>query len=270
MKLFRAGPLLTIIGGLVSVFLMLPLLSVIPISFTSKRYLSLPNGNWSLKQYTNLFTDPIWADAILVSIKVGLVAASLATILALVFTLGIWMTRPKFAGTMIGVALLPMMAPPVVSALTLYFFLKDLSDVNSLVGYDTWLGVALAHTVMVVPYAVVIIFVALSSFDRKIDMAARSMGASVFTRMSQVIIPNIKFGIAGAFLLSFVLSWDEIGVTLFVSSVNAITLPRRMWMGLRDNVDPTVAALSVVIITIVSILIILRALHTNFGNRNTQ
>ncbi len=269
MKMFRTGPVLTAIGAVVSVFLMLPLLAVVPISFTSKRFLSMPNGNWSSKHYTNLITDPIWLESILVSLKVGLVAAALSTTLALLFALGIWMTRPRFSGTMIGVALLPMMAPPVVSALTLYFFLKDLSDINSLVGYDTWLGVALAHTVMVAPYAVVIIFVSLSAFDRKIDMAARSMGASVYTRMTQVVIPNIKFGIAGAFLLSFVLSWDEIGVTLFVSSVNAITLPRRMWMGLRDNVDPTVAALSVVILTIVSILIILRALHTNFGKRNT-
>ncbi|MGH1355314.1 MAG: ABC transporter permease [Thalassovita sp.] len=267
MTFFRAGPILSLFGALVSVFLMLPLVSVIPISFTPKRFVSMPKGDWSLRHYEALFSDPVWGASVLMSLKVGLVAAGLATLLALLFALGIWMMRPRFSGAMIGTALLPMMAPPVVSALTLYFFLKDLSDINSIVGYDTWLGVAVAHTVMVAPYAVVILFVSLSQFDRKVDMAARSMGASVWTRITQVIIPNIKFGIAGAFLMSFVLSWDEIGVTLFVTSVNAITLPRRMWMGLRDNVDPAVAALSVLIIVLVSVVIILRALHTHFGSR---
>jgi putative spermidine/putrescine transport system permease protein len=161
------------------------------------------------------------------------------------------MLQPRFAGLLMGLALLPMVAPPVVSALTLYFFLITLSKVNGVIAYDTWAGVALAHAVMIAPFAVVLISVALSQLDRRIDLAARSMGAGVMTRVFGVILPNIRFTLLTALFLTFVLSWEEIGVTLFITSVNAVTLPRLMWMGLRDNIDPAIAAISVVLIAIV-------------------
>jgi putative spermidine/putrescine transport system permease protein len=109
--------------------------------------------------------------------------------------------------------------------------------------------VVLAHTVMIAPFAVILMMVALSQVDRRIDMAARGMGASLWQRISLIIVPNVRFGIISALFLCFVLSWEEIGVTLFITSVNAITLPRLVWMGLRDNVDPAVAAVSVLLIT---------------------
>ncbi len=252
----RPGLWSKLIGGCAAVFLLLPLLAVIPVSFTSKRFLSLPNGYWSLRHYEALWTQSEWADSLLLSLQIGFVAALLSTLLATAFCLGLWMMRPKFGGVFAGLALLPMVAPPVVSALTLYYFLRAVSNWNAWVVYDGWLGVVVAHTVMVVPYAVVILMVALSQVDRKIDLAARSMGASAWTRIRSVILPNIRFGMFSAFLLSFILSWDEIGVTLFITSVKAITLPRRMWMGLRDNVDPSVAALSVILIVLVTLVIL--------------
>ena len=256
----RPGLIATTLAALASVFLLMPLLAVIPVSFTPKRFLSVPKDEWSLRHYQSLIEKPEWGESVLLSIKVGIASSALATALALFFALGIWMMRPRFAGFMTGLALLPMVAPPVVSALTLYFFLNTMSKMNGFVGYDTWAGVAVAHAVMVVPYAVVIVMVALSQVDRKIDLAAKSMGASVTTRIFGVILPNIRFGVASAFFMCFVLSWDEIGVTLFVTSVNAVTLPRRMWMGLRDNIDPAIASLSVVLIAIVTLTIVLRAI----------
>ena len=90
-----------------------------------------------------------------------------------------------------------MVVPPVVSAITLYFLLTSLSGVR-VVGYDTWLGVAMAHAVMTVPFAAVLILVALSQVDRRIDLAARGLGATVWERATRVIMPNIKFGIVTA------------------------------------------------------------------------
>ncbi|KAA2311749.1 ABC transporter permease, partial [Puniceibacterium sp. HSS470] len=252
----RPGPVITTVGALSAVFLLLPLLAVIPVSFTPKRYLSLPSGEWSPRHYEALLNEPKWMESILLSAQVGLLAATLSTLLALAFGLGLWMARPRFGGLMAGLALLPMVAPPVVSALTLYYFLRGITKWNSLVVYDGWIGVAIAHTVMVVPYAVVVIMVSLAQVDRKMDLAARSMGASAWRRIWQIILPNIRFGVLSGFLLSFILSWDEIGVTLFVTSVRAITLPRRMWMGLRDNIDPAVAAVSVVLIGIVTVIVL--------------
>ena len=259
MTRLHPGTIATLLSAIVALFLLMPLIAVVPVSFTSRRYLSLPDGKFSLRHYASLFEDPEWGASLLSSIQVGVLASFCAVILASAFCIGIWMLKPRMAGLMTGFVLLPMVAPPVVSSLTLYFFLNKLSQWNSIIAYDKLGGVVLAHTVMIVPYAVVVIMVALSQLDRRIDLAAQSMGANVPTRVFSVILPNLRFGLIGAFFLCFLLSWDEIGVTLFVTSVETVTLPRRMWMGLRDNVDPAIAALSVLLICIVTLIIVLRA-----------
>ena len=260
MTRLRPGLVAATLAALVAVFLMMPLIAVIPVSFTPTRYLAVPDAEWSLRHYRALLENPAWAQGAWLSVRIGLVASFVATALALLFSLGIWMLQPRFAGLLMGIALLPMVAPPVVSALTLYFFLITLSRVNDFVAYDTWAGVALAHAVMIAPFAVVLISVALAQVDRRIDLAARSMGAGLWTRIVRVIVPNIRFGILTALFLTFVLSWEEIGVTLFITSVDAVTLPRLMWMGLRDNIDPAIAAISVVLILVVVVAVLTRAL----------
>ena len=239
------------LAAMVAVFLLLPLVAVVPVSFTPARFLSMPGDVWSLRHYQALLDNPAWAESAWLSIRIGLLSATIATALALAFSLGVWMFRPWFSGILYGFVLLPMVAPPVVSAITLYFFLIGLSKFNGIIAYDTWVGVAVAHAVMIAPFAVVMITVALSQVDRRIDLAARGFGASISQRVFRVILPNIRFGVITAAFLSFVLSWEEIGVTLFITSVNAVTLPRMMWMGLRDNIDPAIAAISVLLIVIV-------------------
>lgn len=252
----RPGTLAICSAALVAVFLLMPLIAVIPVSFTPTRYLSMPDGEWSLRHYRALIENPVWANGLGLSVGIGVVSAILSTSLALAFSLGIWILQPRYAGLLMGIALLPMVAPPVVSALTLYFFLITLSKFNNFIAYDTWAGVALAHSIMIAPYAVVLITVALTQVDRRIDLAARGMGASLGRRIREVILPSIRFGVLSALLLTFVLSWEEIGVTLFITSVDAVTLPRLMWMGLRDNIDPAIAAISVLLIAIVAIVIL--------------
>ena len=252
----RPSPVALVLAALVAIFLLLPLLAVVPISFTPARFLTMPNGTLSLIHYRELIDNPDWGRSILLSLRIGIVTSLIATALALAFALGIWMFQPRFSGLLIGFVLLPMIVPPVVSAMTLYFLLTGLSQVNSVLGYDTWLGVTLAHVVMTVPFAVVLILVALAQVDRRIDLAARGLGATVLQRAFRIILPNIRFGVLTAALLVFVLSWEEIGVTLFITSVNAITLPRMMWMGVHDNIDPAIAAISVVLIAITAIALL--------------
>ncbi len=259
MPTYRPGPVSPVLAVLVALFLLMPLLAVVPVSLTPSRMLAMPTGELSLRHYRALIEDPRWLDAILLSLRIGVVSSAISTILALCFSLGVWMFQPRFTAALVGFVLLPMVVPPVVSAITLYFLLTSVSGVSSFFGYDTWLGVAMAHSVMTVPFATVLILVSLSQLDRRIDLAARGLGASVWERATRVIMPNIKFGIVTAALMSFVLSWEEIGVTLFITSVNAITLPRLMWMGLRDNIDPAIAALSVILIVITVLVLALRA-----------
>jgi putative spermidine/putrescine transport system permease protein len=256
----RPRPAALVLAGLVAVFLLAPLLAVVPISFTPARFLTMPAGELSLIHYRDLIDNPDWGRSILLSLRIGIVSSVIATTLALAFALGIWMFQPRFSALLVGFVLLPMIVPPVVSAMTLYFFLTSLSQVSGAIGYDTWLGVTLAHVVMIVPFAVVLILVALAQVDRRIDLAARGLGATVLQRAFKVILPNIRFGVLTAALMAFVLSWEEIGVTLFVTSVNAITLPRMMWMGVHDNIDPAIAAISVVLIVITTLALVGRML----------
>ena len=258
MPTYRPGPVSLIAATVVALFLLMPLLAVVPVSFTPSRMLAMPSGELSLRHYRTLIEDPKWIDGILLSIRIGIVSSAFSTVLALCFSLGVWMFQPRFVALLVGFVLLPMVVPPVVSAITLYFLLTSLSNIIPWFGYDTWLGVAMAHSVMTVPFATVLILVALSQVDRRIDLAARGLGASPWERATRIIIPNIKFGIVTAALLSFVLSWEEIGVTLFITSVNAITLPRLMWMGLRDNIDPAIAAISVILILVTAVVLVLR------------
>ena len=246
----RPGAAALILAGLVAVFLLMPLLAIVPISFTPARFLSMPHGTLSLVHYRELFDNPDWGRSILLSLRIGVATSVIATALALTFGLGIWMFQPPFAAALVGFVLLPMIVPPVVSAMTLYFLLTSLSQVSRLIGYDSWLGVTLAHVVMTAPFAVVLILVALSGVDRRIDLAARGLGAGVLQRAFRIVLPNIRFGVLTAALMVFVMSWEEIGVTLFITSVNAITLPRLMWMGVHDNIDPAVAAISVLLIAV--------------------
>lgn len=257
---YRPGPVALAAAALVALFLLMPLLAVVPVSFTPARFLSMPSGELSLRHYEALATDPKWISGILLSVRIGILSSILATLFAVTFSLGIWMFQPRFKALLVGFVLLPMVVPPVVSAITIYFLLTSLSKFNSIIGYDTWAGVAFAHAIMTTPYAVVLILVALTQVDRRIDLAARGMGASIWERAMKVILPNIKFGVVTAALMAFILSWEEIGVTLFITSVNAITLPRLMWMGLRDNIDPAIAALSVILIAITLVVLTTRVL----------
>ena len=254
----RPGPIALMLAVLVAAFLLAPLLAVVPISFTPARFLTMPTGALSLVHYRELIDNPDWGQSVLLSLRIGVVSSLIATTLALAFALGVWMFQPPFAALLVGFVLLPMIVPPVVSAMILYFFLTSLSQVNDAVGYDTWLGVTLAHVVVSAPFAVVLILVALAQVDRRIDIAARGLGATPLQRVFAIILPNIKFGVLTAALMAFILSWEEIGVTLFITSVNAVTLPRLMWMGVHDNIDPAIAAISVVLIVVTTLSLIAR------------
>ena len=188
MRSYRPGWPGLLLGGLVAVFLLLPLIAVVPVSFTPRRYLSIPAGAWSWRHYRDLLDDPDWLASILLSLRVGVLAAAIATPLATAFAIGVWMLQPRIASLLVGFVLLPLVVPPVISALALYFLLTALGRVNDWVAFDTWLGVALAHVVVIAPFAVVLVLAALAPLDRRIDLAARGMGAGVATRVCRVIL----------------------------------------------------------------------------------
>ena len=270
MNTHKTGLSTRLLATVAMAFMLFPLLTVVPVSFTSKRYLSMPNGNWSLRHYEALLGNPDWLASILQSLTIAFATSLIATTLAVSFSLGIWYLRSRLATLLIGLVLLPMAIPPVISALVLYFMETNLGRIAPGFGYDTIPGVIIAHVVMVVPYGVVTMLVALSQIDRRIELASRNLGASLMQTTFLVVMPNLKLGIASTALLSFALSWEEVAVTLFITSVDVNTLPRRIWGGLRDNVDPSVAAISVLLIGVTLLVLCARLLLQYLAARKAR
>ncbi|MDH4873490.1 ABC transporter permease [Pseudomonas sp. BN515] len=270
MNTHKTGLSTRLLATVAMAFMLFPLLTVIPVSFTSKRYLSMPNGNWSLRHYEALLGNPEWMASIMQSLGIAFATSIIATALAVSFSLGIWYLRSRLATVLIGLVLLPMAIPPVISALVLYFMETNLGRIAPGFGYDTIPGVIIAHVVMVVPYGVVTMLVALSQIDRRIELASRNLGASLMQTTFLVVMPNLKLGIASTALLSFALSWEEVAVTLFITSVDVNTLPRRIWGGLRDNVDPSVAAISVLLIGVTLLVLCARLLLQYLAERRAR
>lgn len=235
-------------------FLVLPALISIPVSLTPKRFLSMPKGEYSLRHFAHVFTSPEWLSSFAQS---GIIAAStavLATALGTLCAIGLWRVTSRYSEVVRAFLLLPLIIPQIISAMVFYRLLVPIGLI------DSYPGLILAHTVLATPLVLITVSASLANFDPKLEQASRNLGASNWTTMRRVILPSIRPGVFAGALFAFILSWDEIVVTLFISKFNVYTLPRRMWNGIRENTDPTVAAAAVVLIGITLIAFIIYAL----------
>jgi putative spermidine/putrescine transport system permease protein len=226
----------------VLLFLFLPVFITFPISLSDTRWLSMPTQGVSLRHFESLVTSPAWFDAIRESFAIGLCTAFLAILLGTSAAIGMWRLSNRLMSVLRGLILLPLIVPPVVTALGLYRMWVELGI------YDLFLGVVLAHALLATPFVVITVSSSLALLDPRIEAASRSLGAGVLRTVWSVIVPNIRAGVLSGGLFAFVVSWDEIVVTLFVSNRNIYTLPRKMWDGIRQNIDPAVAAVATVLI----------------------
>ena len=242
MSLAARGRVLIIsMAWLIALFLLLPGLIAIPVSLNDSRFVAMPQGTISLRHFESLLSGG-WFPHIRQSAAIALVSTTLALAIGTACAVGMYRLAGRFAAAIGALVLAPLILPPIVSALALYRAWVMLGL------YDTWLGVVVAHTILALPFVVIAVSTALSMLDPRLEQASRSLGASPFTTMLRVILPNIRIGIFTAAVFAFIVSWDEIVVTMFVSSRAVYTLPRRIWDGIRDNVDPTVAAVATVLI----------------------
>lgn len=229
---------------LVIAFLILPILVVLPISFTDTSYIGLPKESLSLQHYTNYFSDPEWLRATWTSVWVGLVVATCASVLGTAFAIGCWFLSDRAAMIARWILITPILVPPVVQSLGFYRFWVTLGLI------DTHFGVILAHTLLALPYVSISVFAALSNLDRNLPRAARSLGASVMQTVWAVVVPAARPGIASGFIFAFIVSFDEIVGVLFITVRNVQTLPKMIWEGIQDNIDPTIAAVATLLIAL--------------------
>jgi putative spermidine/putrescine transport system permease protein len=233
-------------------FLVAPLLITFPVSVTDKRFLSLPESGISFQHYATLFGSTEWLAAIGQSLFVAVVSTALAVALGAAAAIGSWRLASRFGNAVRLLLLAPLIIPSIVHALAFYkvFVVLDL--------LDTFTGIILVHTVTGLPYVVIGVSASLANFDVRIDQAARSLGASMTERLWFVILPGVMPGLASGTIFAFVHSWDEIVVLLFVTARRVRMLPRLIWDGINEGVDPTVAAVASLMILLTMLAVAAR------------
>jgi putative spermidine/putrescine transport system permease protein len=243
--------------------LIIPSLVAFPVSVTSKTYLSFPWEGMSWQHYKNLLTSAEWLSSFGQSAIIAIASSLIATSAGTLCAIGLWRISSRFGEAIRAFLLLPLMVPPIISAMAFYRWWIPLGLI------DSYLGIILAHSILALPLVLITVSASLANFDPRLEQASRSLGASMSTTVWRIILPVIKPGIAAGAVFAFILSWDEIVVTLFISKFDVFTLPRRLWNGMRENTDPTVAAAAVVLILITLIALVIIALASRRSDGDT-
>lgn len=240
---------LTIVTTLILVFLAAPLFFLIPVSFTESPFVEWPPRGFSWQWYDRYVSSPVWREATVRSIVVGLATAVLSLLVGVPAAFGLSRAKFKGKGLMLPYILLPLVVPNIIVALAIFYFFSKLG----LIGTNT--GLIIGHTVLAVPYVVLTLVAVLQNYDQRLDQAAGTLGARPLTTFRLITLPLIKVGFITSFLFAFMRSFDEIAVALFVSSGLQSTLPKKLWSEAHIAVSPTLAAVSTILITVVIIVI---------------
>lgn len=247
-KLARFG--LVSICVLVLLFLMIPVLVIIPLSFNSSSFLTYPMDGFSLRWYNELMTSAEWRQAFKNSFIIAPVATALAMILGTLASVGLCRGNFRFKGVIMAFLIAPMIVPLVIVAVGLYFFFAKLQLLNS------YIGLVVAHAILGMPFVVITVNATLQGFNTNLSRAAASLGAPPLTVFFKVVLPLIAPGVISGGLFAFATSFDEVVVTLFLASPSQRTLPLHMFSGIRENISPNIAAVATIMI-VLSVLMLL-------------
>jgi len=231
-------------------FLMLPLLVVFPISLSSAAYMQFPPPGFSWQWYERYLEDPQWIDATIRSLYIGVATAILA--LALGVPLAFSLVRGRYVGRWLvdRVALAPLIVPTIILSVSVYGLFARLKLIGE------WYGLVIAHTVLALPFVVLVMSAGLRDFDRALEQAAEGLGASRTRTLWRITLPLLRPSLVSAGLLAFISSFDELVVALFLAGPN-MTLPKKMFDNILMEIDPTIAAVSVMQILLVSVVLVL-------------
>ena len=242
------------VGGLVMLFLVIPSLIVIPMSFSDSQFLSFPPQAWSLRWYESYFGSLEWMQATWTSLKAGTLTMLVATPLGTLAAYGLHVSRTRWGGLAMLVLAMPIMMPLILIGIGVFNAYVHLGLLNTLP------GIVIAHSMLALPLVVLVVASGLKSYDMNQELAACSLGASRPRAFLLVTLPQIRFSVVTGALLAFLTSFDEVIVALFVSGGQNSTLTRNMFLALRDQIDPTIAAISTVMIVVTSMLLLVSQL----------
>lgn len=237
-------------GALVLLFLLLPILVIMPLSFSDSTFLSYPVPGWSLRWYENLFSSDEWARATRNSFIVAPLATLLATILGTMAAVGLARVNFFGKGLLMSLLIAPMVVPIVVVAVSTYLFFARIG-LN-----DSYTGLVLVHAALGAPFVLTTVLATLQSFNDNLVRASLSLGANPLMTFFRITLPIIAPGVISGALFAFATSFDEVVVTLFIAGPTQVTLPRQMFTGIRENINPTIAAVATLLIIFTTTLML--------------
>lgn len=241
---------LRIFVGLVLLFLIAPIVAIMPLSFSSDTYFSYPLPGFSFKWYEEFFTNERWYGSLRLSLILATCTTILATTLGTLAALGISRGNLPFRATLMAVLISPMIVPVIISALGMFFFYSSIGLTGTIP------GLILAHTALATPFVVITVTATLSSFDRTLMRAGESLGATPTWTFYKVVMPLIMPGMISGALFAFVTSFDEVIAVIFIAGPEQRTLPRQMFSGIREQISPTITAAASVLIVFSTMLLI--------------
>ncbi|MBJ7537653.1 ABC transporter permease [Marinomonas transparens] len=240
----KNSPLALLFNIVFLTFMLAPLVIICLVAFTSNGYISLPTNGFSLRWFRAIFEDSQFVDAFYLSIKLGVVSATIAILIAVPAALAF--ARYDFKGRSVFMALFlsPMMVPHIVLGVAFLSFLTTIG------WYGTFIGIVLSHVIIVMPYALRLVLSSVVGLDQRAEKAAVSLGASNWVVFRHVTLPMILPGVVGGWVLSFITSFDEVTMSVFVASPSTTTLPVKMYAHITETIDPLIASLSALMIFI--------------------
>lgn len=231
-------------------FLLMPIVVIIPLSFSASSFLAYPVPGWSLQWYHNLFTSDEWGRAAKNSFIVAPAATLIATTLGTLTAVGLARVQFPGKGLLMSVLIAPMVVPIVVVGVAAYLFFARIGLA------DTYLGLILVHAALGAPFVVTTVLATLQGFNHNLVRASLSLGAGPLQTFWRVTLPVIAPGVISGALFAFATSFDEVVVTLFLAGPTQVTLPRQMFTGIRENITPTIAAVATLLIVFTTALML--------------
>jgi putative spermidine/putrescine transport system permease protein len=254
------GPVaLRAFGGLVVVWLVAPVLVVVPLAFAGQRSFVFPPKSYSSRWFSELVDNSEWRDAMVASVRIAVLVVLASTVLGTAAALGLDRSRLRGLAVVRGLLVAPMIVPVVITAVGVYAVFLP----RHLLGTD--LGFVLAHTALAIPFVVIAVSTSLAGVDRRLEAAAASLGATPVTTFLTVTLPLIRPGLLAGAVFAFIASFDELVVALFLASPFKRTVPVQMYDSL-EQIDPTIAAASTVFLVVTTLVMVL-VLVLNRGSK---
>jgi putative spermidine/putrescine transport system permease protein len=234
----------------VLVFLLLPILVIVPLSFSDSSFLVYPIPGWSLKWYHNLFGSAEWARAAKNSFIIAPAATLVATSLGTLAAVGLARTNLPFKGLLMSLLIAPMVVPIVVVGVSTYLFFAPLGLA------DSYTALIIVHAALGAPFVLTTVLATLQGFNDNLVRASLSLGQSPLRTFFRITLPVIAPGVISGALFAFATSFDEVVVVLFLAGPDQLTLPRQMFNGIRENISPTIAAVATLLIIFTTALLL--------------